>query len=218
MCKNPEKGRSMIEMLGVLAIIGVLSVGGIAGYYKAMEKWKVNKAVADYTYLIQGLIEQRISIIKSKSKIGEEGLVDFVQSTNLTPPSWKKIDDAWISDEYGNDIHLYKTESGIFNLPVRITFDIALGGYYLNSDNNKTSPNFSEKLCSEIYKNLVVPMHSALMYGGLFRSSGSNQLFGDSYCQYDNRKCLKDLTPVEINNICRSCDKNVQRCAISLMF
>ena len=30
-------GRSMIEMLGVLAIIGVLSVGGIAGYSKAME-------------------------------------------------------------------------------------------------------------------------------------------------------------------------------------
>ena len=26
-----ESGRSMIEMLGVLAIIGVLSVGGIAG-------------------------------------------------------------------------------------------------------------------------------------------------------------------------------------------
>ena len=31
-------GRSMIEMLGVLAIVGVLSVGGIAGYSKAMEK------------------------------------------------------------------------------------------------------------------------------------------------------------------------------------
>ena len=27
-----QSGRSMIEMLGVLAIIGVLSVGGIAGY------------------------------------------------------------------------------------------------------------------------------------------------------------------------------------------
>ena len=26
-----ESGRSMVEMLGVLAIIGVLSVGGIAG-------------------------------------------------------------------------------------------------------------------------------------------------------------------------------------------
>ena len=38
-------GRSMIEMLGVLAIIGVLSVSGIAGYSKAMEKYKVNKAI-----------------------------------------------------------------------------------------------------------------------------------------------------------------------------
>ncbi len=38
-------GRSMIEMLGVLAIIGMLSVGGIAGYSKAMEKIHVNKIV-----------------------------------------------------------------------------------------------------------------------------------------------------------------------------
>ena len=35
----------MIEMLGVLAIIGVLSVGGIAGYSKAMEKFKINKTI-----------------------------------------------------------------------------------------------------------------------------------------------------------------------------
>ena len=32
------QGRSMVEMLGVLAIIGVLSVGAIAGYSKAMMK------------------------------------------------------------------------------------------------------------------------------------------------------------------------------------
>ena len=35
----------MIEMLGVLAIIGVLSVGGIAGYSKAMMKFKINKTI-----------------------------------------------------------------------------------------------------------------------------------------------------------------------------
>lgn len=35
----------MIEMLGVLAIIGVLSVGGIAGYSKAMLKYKTNKTI-----------------------------------------------------------------------------------------------------------------------------------------------------------------------------
>ena len=37
-------GRSMIEMLGVLAIVGVLSVGGLAGYARAMRTHKVNMA------------------------------------------------------------------------------------------------------------------------------------------------------------------------------
>ena len=51
MIKTNESGRSMIEMLGVLAIIGVLSVGGIAGYSKAMNKYKTNK-VADNVSMI----------------------------------------------------------------------------------------------------------------------------------------------------------------------
>lgn len=43
--KINESGRSMIEMLGVLAIVGVLSVGGIAGYSRAMSKFRENKTV-----------------------------------------------------------------------------------------------------------------------------------------------------------------------------
>ena len=35
-------GRSMIEMLGVLAIIGVLTAGGIAGFTKAMRMYRSN--------------------------------------------------------------------------------------------------------------------------------------------------------------------------------
>ena len=50
-------GRSMIEMLGVLAIIGVLTVGGIAGYSKAMEKYKMNKIISEYSFMISGLLE-----------------------------------------------------------------------------------------------------------------------------------------------------------------
>ncbi|MBQ8670952.1 MAG: type II secretion system protein [Alphaproteobacteria bacterium] len=45
MTKSVQSGRSMIEMLGVLAIIGVLSVGGIAGYSKAMMKYRINKTI-----------------------------------------------------------------------------------------------------------------------------------------------------------------------------
>lgn len=47
-----ESGRSMIEMLGVLAIIGVLSVGGISGYSKAMAKYKINQCLDQISNLI----------------------------------------------------------------------------------------------------------------------------------------------------------------------
>ena len=50
--KKSQSGRSMVEMLGVLAIIGVLSVGGIAGYSKAMQKHKINKALEQISLII----------------------------------------------------------------------------------------------------------------------------------------------------------------------
>ena len=55
MIKTNEAGRSMIEMLGVLAIIGVLSVGGIAGYSKAMNKFKTNKVADNVSMLVTNI-------------------------------------------------------------------------------------------------------------------------------------------------------------------
>ena len=56
MRKNDNNnGRSMVEMLGVLAIIGVLSVGGIAGYSKAMSKFKINKTTDQISMLVANL-------------------------------------------------------------------------------------------------------------------------------------------------------------------
>ena len=52
---SEQSGRSMIEMLGVLAIIGVLSVGGIAGYSKAMAKYKQNKIGDQVSMLITNI-------------------------------------------------------------------------------------------------------------------------------------------------------------------
>ena len=55
-------GRSMIEMLGVLAIIGVLSVGGIAGYSKAMMQFKINKTkqqIAEVVFNIRSMYAQQ---------------------------------------------------------------------------------------------------------------------------------------------------------------
>ena len=43
--KQSERGRSMVEILGVLAVIGVLSFGGIQGYKYAMDKHRANDIV-----------------------------------------------------------------------------------------------------------------------------------------------------------------------------
>lgn len=56
-----EKGRSMIEMLGVLAIVGVLSVGGIAGYSKAMAKYKMNTLLSQVSELTMNIRSLYIS-------------------------------------------------------------------------------------------------------------------------------------------------------------
>ena len=43
--KITESGRSMVEMLGVLAIIGVLSIGAVAGYKFALNKFRANEII-----------------------------------------------------------------------------------------------------------------------------------------------------------------------------
>ncbi len=58
-----QSGRSMVEMLGVLAIIGVLSVGGIAGYSLSMRRHRANGIVdsaSKYALVAYGRCQQEI--------------------------------------------------------------------------------------------------------------------------------------------------------------
>ena len=55
MNKKEQSGRSMVEMLGVLAIVGVLSVGGIAGYSKAMAKFKSTKVMDQVSTVVANI-------------------------------------------------------------------------------------------------------------------------------------------------------------------
>lgn len=47
-----QMGRSMIEMLGMLAIVGILSVGGLIGYAKAMEHYRVNETINQIRHIV----------------------------------------------------------------------------------------------------------------------------------------------------------------------
>jgi type II secretory pathway pseudopilin PulG len=83
----------MIEMLGVLAIIGVLSVGGIAGYSKAMTKFKINKTIEQISQ-----ISANVRTLYA-SQDSYEGLNDtVVQKAKLAP------DDIFIDGGSGSDM------------------------------------------------------------------------------------------------------------------
>ena len=71
-----QNGRSMVEMLGVLAIIGVLSVGGVYGYGVAMKKHKANELLHQAS--------MRASTVSSQILSGKtEGVIsEFSANTN----------------------------------------------------------------------------------------------------------------------------------------
>jgi len=74
-----EQGRSMIEMLGVLAIVGVLSVGGLLGYNMAMRRYRVQKAVDEFFLLLQ----QVEYIYADAGNAGKDGVLKGIDSSDF---------------------------------------------------------------------------------------------------------------------------------------
>ena len=68
--RKEEQGRSMVEMLGVLAVVGVLSVGGIAGYTYAMNKHYANE-------LLNGASKRSVLVTAQIASDREPSLSEF---------------------------------------------------------------------------------------------------------------------------------------------
>ena len=98
---SKQTGRSMVEMLGVLAIIGVLSVGGIAGYSKAMHKYKVNKFTDQMNNIIANI---RASFGAQKSVNGLNN--ENIKKMGLVPEDmYKDKDSDYPEHSWGGQIY-----------------------------------------------------------------------------------------------------------------
>ena len=75
-----QDGRSMVEMLGVLAIIGVLSVGGIAGFNMAMLRYRTNELLDTIN---------KMSVLSQQVYEATKGIQNEVDYKNIygKPPS-----------------------------------------------------------------------------------------------------------------------------------
>ena len=68
--QKKQTGRSMIEMLGVLAIIGVLSIGAISGYKMAIRKYRTNELLHE-VYKRAGEISIQLANGRAQPSIAE---------------------------------------------------------------------------------------------------------------------------------------------------
>lgn len=154
----------MIEMLGVLAIIGVLSVGGIAGYSKAMTKFKTNKMIDEYNSIVFNLVENYPNLLKSYASITDKNaeLYSDVSRLKWLPETWKpryKSGAMYLDDGYGNLTHFYMRYDAS-SKKRRVIMDIYLGK---SVETFNTISEFPSDVCLSFFNDWLKPISSVIM-------------------------------------------------------
>ena len=197
-------GRSMVEMLGVLAIIGVLSVGAISGYSKAMFKYKLNKHAESMNTLINNAIQLGPQLNRSFQQQAI-GTIIFKQ-LNLIPEGMH-YDEATnrIYDIFNNRISTSYYLEPVFK---HVEYNIYIS---MNRVNNKISP-YSAQICRNIVT--VAKENAANIDSIQMRQknedgfNGTTALYGDSICTNPNN-CLRNASLTDIDTLCNSCEAEV---------
>ena len=195
---NTQSGRSMVEMLGVLAIIGVLSVGAIAGYSKAMMKYKLNQHAVAVNMLINNVLS-----VKDKLQHTEE-LTHYgtlLYKLNLLPDGIKYI----------NNEHL-----------IEMWFKERIWVYYYNWQTPDSFGGIGFQIPptaqgAEICQNIVIAAkeNAANLYYVVMQKEFNDtnkdveyqgELDGDAYCT-SQQNCLRYLDLNRIDNMCNNCNE-----------
>ena len=191
-----QSGRSMVEMLGVLAIIGVLSVGAISGYPKAMMKYKLNKQAEQMNTVINAVARY---IHSFSTDFRNQNLTSYFIKLGEIPKEMIRTNKtSHIYDTFGNAwsvYYIYDSSSGIE------TMNLAF-----QSDSLLTKNSFQSL---EICRNLIVTAkenssnihYISTLSGYQTDEQQLSVLYGDSLCSL-GRACLKNMMLDQISDIC----------------
>ena len=225
-------GRSMIEMLGVLAIIGVLSVGGIQGFSKAMETYQSHKQLEQINSLIYHILELRDTFkqdYRNQSTTRINGLMGAINALGYLPDDMKLISNETAQDRFGNKfilsygIDTCRQPDDSFAPCSSVAFHLQIN---LKTINNTFSLS-SENQCKNIIK--AVTAFDA-ENGNINRFELRNQadindshytrdglIYGRQYCSNSRKNCFKNMTPIKMTQFCKSCTTE-NKCDLVLYF
>ena len=197
--KKNENGRSMVEMLGVLAIIGVLSAGALAGYSKAMMHHKLNKHTDEISYLLA-------NVIFNSDKL-EHGSFRLI-------PELKEIGAfTWNPDiKLSNSGNPYVLDS----LHNKIFFEnyFAQNGQGFAVEIELVQSDFLSRTCYNyinIFKNLAQDLD--MIYAVKRSSAGREKnTYAGKTCT--SGKCLATMTNTDIINLCQNACSGSTSCSL----
>lgn len=83
-----QQGRSMLELLGVLALVGVLSIGAFAGFRKALDKHTANQIIEDVR--LAGFVVKDEHFDNMPLNQTQKMWEDFTPQTNYSYETYKE--------------------------------------------------------------------------------------------------------------------------------
>ena len=183
--KRNQLGRSMVEMLGVLAIIGVLSVGAISGYSNAMTKHKLNKQTEQIGSIIDNVHINMEALKRSKTQIGAQDLILVLKGLQILPKEMIKDNTKYIYDSFNNIIHFQNLMAG----------EDYVFEFIMSLKTNKDS-------CINLVK--TAKLHSKELWRIKIEGSQAIIIRGDATC-FSGYECLKDTTLDKMEEYCNMC-------------
>ena len=185
----------MVEMLGVLAIIGVLSVGGIAGYSKAMLKHKMNEHRVMLNSLINTLFMYADKVISFNNNSTESvNISETFYKSGLLPDDVRLSEYTdYLKDVFNNSIWLYA-----YPYAKQVGMGYTITG-------NETG----REICVNLIN--VAKENSANLFQILSDKDDGNdnytthgRYYGDKFCTQDV-SCLRNITFNDIDILCNNC-------------
>ena len=204
-----QSGRSMVEMLGVLAIIGVLSVGAIAGYSKAMLKYKLNQHAQAINILINNVFSIQDKLPRNATDVTD--YATLLNKLNLLPDGIIQANSIYLLDKH-------------FNNTIRVFYEAGNPGmagiiFWIG----KSGSDYTLEACYNILK--VAKENSANMWfmrtykhytdGSNHPSDNLETFYGDAYCN-TGYICLRNITLNNLEKACQSCKDGT--CAVSILW
>ncbi|MBR2300165.1 MAG: type II secretion system protein [Alphaproteobacteria bacterium] len=186
-----ENGRSMVEMLGVLAIVGILSAGALAGYSKAMRQHKLNKQMDEMNVIIGSIVKNIDTLAESP---GLANVSHYLVKMGEIPSEMVKTENKdYLYDSFGNRMYVYHD---------------TIAGRTITFRANIVAMNDDSPLAYQICRNFILvakaysfaisQVETLSAYGT--DNAKASVLFGDRFCSQGI--CLRKVTNEQIEDAC----------------